>query len=608
MRNANSIPVRRSARSCRYLILLLLAIATGVMGCGGDDPVIVEDPDPVLITQVSAQTVAPGDTVTISGENFGATPAANLVVFNNRLGSAAPLTASVNRLDVVVPQNAASGPMWVETGGVRSNGVELTVTRGIGAVWTVGGSGDSYSFTIPVQSGTERYLIVPCSASQQSASFSYQVAPANATQSSRLERYASSSSAPQGGVLCMYDLLRRWIGSMQLERTGLKPRFASAAVTRTHAQADTMTFYVLNTLTPSTLPSGLPDPNDFSPVVAARIETGRRCYIYADINSPAGGLDPADYAGFRELFDGSIFPTDSTYFGPPTDIDENERVIILFTPVVNDLTPDGTAQTNGFYAGFFGPNDLLPSLFPAGTTNGAEIFYSLVPDPTGLYGNVFSKQQILDVVPPTLAHEFEHMISTGFRLVNYGVSYIQTTWLEEGMAHMAEDVNGDNSSNILRIQRYLPDPGGVPLMGDDTLEQRAAIYLLLRYAADQYGIQILRTMVQSSTVGTATLELVTGEQFFTTFADWLATLYLSGRGITTDSRYQYSSIDLLDTSNFPQPLLVTHRTVGQGAIQDVVAASAGDFFVMRNPVPPAVEFTVTADVAARLRLVVTRIQ
>lgn len=590
--------------------MIFMAAACALLlgyGCGGNDPVIV-NPDPIVIGQVSKTTAEPGDTIVITGENFSATAAANKVVFNNILGSAAPFAATATRIDVIVPHNAAGGPMWVEAGGVKSNAISMGIVHGVGDVWTIGSAGSSYSFKVPVQSGTERYLIIPFSASQQPSFFSYNISPATATQIPVARPAAPAKSQPPiEGRVCLQETLRRWVGEVG-DRTHYRPGQVPKPVVRTGAQPATMTFYVLNTLTPSTLPSGLPDPNDFTAVTADLKKSGSRSYIYADVNMPSGGFDAADYETFGEMFDNSIYPTNSTFFGPPTDIDENDKVIILFTPVVNNLTPDGTAQSLGFYAGFFGPNDLLPGLFPEGTTNGGEIFYSLVPDPLNEYGNPFSKQQVLDVVPPTLAHEFEHMISTGFRLLNYGVSYIQATWLEEGMAHMAEDLNGDNSSNEARISWYFPDPGAVPLMGDDTIQQRAAIYLFLRYVADQLGTQILRTMVEAPKVGTGTVELVTGEQFFSTCADWMATLYLSGRGITSDPRYEYTSIDLRDTFTFPHLLLVTERLVNQGAFSDVVAGAAGDYYILRNPVPPGIEFTLTSTTSAQVRLVAVRIQ
>src|ERR1700686_3644776 len=47
-------------------------------------------------------------------------------------------------------------------------------------------------------------------------------------------------------------------------------------------------------------------------------------------------------------FDNNTFVTDSSYFGNPTDIDGNGRVILLFTGEVNKLTPANSTTSGGF--------------------------------------------------------------------------------------------------------------------------------------------------------------------------------------------------------------------------------------------------------------------
>ena len=50
------------------------------------------------------------------------------------------------------------------------------------------------------------------------------------------------------------------------------------------------------------------------------------------------------------------------------------------------------------------------------------------------------------------------------------------------LAHVAEDLNGDNSSNVARVNLFLEDPGTVTLIhGGDALDERGAEYLFLRY-------------------------------------------------------------------------------------------------------------------------------
>nr|MDP2498556.1 hypothetical protein [Candidatus Palauibacterales bacterium] len=81
-------------------------------------------------------------------------------------------------------------------------------------------------------------------------------------------------------------------------------------------------------------------------VTAAVEAVGSRAAVVQDTAAPdprafeQGGFDPQDFQEIAATFDTLVVPVDSAYFGTPTDIDDNRRVYILFTPKVNDLDPD----------------------------------------------------------------------------------------------------------------------------------------------------------------------------------------------------------------------------------------------------------------------------
>src|SRR5690606_6916213 len=130
---------------------------------------------------------------------------------------------------------------------------------------------------------------------------------------------------------------------------------------------------------------------------------------YVDLDAPANGFTPQDLAGFGAIFDDPIYSTVAGLFGPPTDVDGNNRIIILFTPRVNALTERGA---EGFVAGYFYGCDLVDAN-RCRDTNRAEIFYSMVPDPQGQFGDPRSRAVVQRTVPGILAHEFQHMIHFG---------------------------------------------------------------------------------------------------------------------------------------------------------------------------------------------------
>jgi hypothetical protein len=356
------------------------------------------------------------------------------------------------------------------------------------------------------------------------------------------------------------------------------------------------------------------DPGSYVTVTADLVYDGTHALIYADVNQPTGSFTQPDYDAFGANFDTSIYPTNTDHFGAPTDIDGNGRIIILFTPQVNELTPDGTAQQEGFISGFVLFNDIAPNVVPSGTTNSGEIFYSMVPDPNGETGNSFPKAIVDEVVPGTLAHEFEHLISNGYRFVILGGGsdwrFLQQTWLEEGMAHMAEDLNNMDEQNILRANLYLGTPFATSLLGNaelrprvDTLEQRGGIFLFLRYLADRYGEDILKTIVRDPAIGEASIANVTGVDFHASVADYLATLYLSDRGITSDPRYNYSSFNFLDTFG---DLSVDNRSVGAGGFSGSVRSATGRFHLLSGTTASTIQFGVSSSSSAGVRCVVIR--
>ena len=123
---------------------------------------------------------------------------------------------------------------------------------------------------------------------------------------------------------------------------------------------------------------------------------------------------------------------------------------------------------------------------------------------------------------------------------------MEELWLNEGLSHIAEDLNGFYADNIERADLFMGGPWNTKLTfkDDDSLANRGAAYLFLRLLGDRFGEGIYRNLVQSYYSGTVNIERATGTGFLELFGDWSAALYLSGRGITADPRFNYSSIDL----------------------------------------------------------------
>jgi len=291
-------------------------------------------------------------------------------------------------------------------------------------------------------------------------------------------------------------------------------------------------------------------------------------------------------------FDNITYPTDSSYYGNPTDVDSNQHIILLFTGQINKLTPPNTQ--GGFVGGFFFAGDFFPPTQPAGggpgsfcpESNQAEIFYLLAPDPTGKFGNVRSTSSVRQGTRGTIAHEFQHMINAGNRFLDPTVSSFEATWLDEALAHFAEDAVGRvqrgftdlqpltfrdlvpcNSpcsqandfnaffyQNLARLTYWMVHTGQfspMSKMADTSLATRGAAWAIVRYAADNYSNGNPRSLTHALAAGPDTgvnnFVAATKAPLDTLVKGWLVSMYADHLGIAgLPSEYQYRSYNFRD--------------------------------------------------------------
>jgi hypothetical protein len=313
-----------------------------------------------------------------------------------------------------------------------------------------------------------------------------------------------------------------------------------------------------------------------------------RAIIAVDVidGPPSGLFSQADFDAISAEFDNITYPTGESYFGTPTDIDDNDRIIILYTGRVNQLTPPSTSSS-GFVSGFFFAGDFFP---PTGTptqscpqSNQAEIFYLLVPDPSGTkYGNSHSAAAVRQITRGTMAHEFQHMINAGRRYTDRVAEEFETIWIEEGLAHFAEDAVGrrvrgfgdlqalsfldilpDETArndfnaffvqNLGRFRRWMEAPdtsSGISSAAGENLSSRGAAFALIRYAADNFSNSdpraFTRRLAAGPDTGITNFNRATGAPLDTVLAGWLVANYaddLAGVPVV-NARTQYRSYNL----------------------------------------------------------------
>lgn len=250
-----------------------------------------------------------------------------------------------------------------------------------------------------------------------------------------------------------------------------------------------------------------------------------------------------DYDSLASEFDRNVFGLDVTYFGAPTDIDGNQRVLVLFTTKVNEFSAaqEGEGFAGGFFLGtdladsgdgtkdgepatFGGQGDSDPDDQVCDASNEAEIMWLIAPDPDNSTGEEMSIPQARQAARSTSSHEFQHMLNTGNRTVDApdgGFADVEDTWLDEGLSHVAEEIVGlgrtgkslrDNltaadvlgspeevdafntflGSNFANAARYLHDPQGTQSLAlsdpspiPESLKMRGFAWIFLRWLADQ---------------------------------------------------------------------------------------------------------------------------
>ena len=341
--------------------------------------------------------------------------------------------------------------------------------------------------------------------------------------------------------------------------------------------------------------------------------------VLADTANPEGGFSSEEYFAFGVAMDTLIHPVDTAAFGAPDDIDENGRIVMLFTKAVNQLTPRGS--TAGVVLGFFYGRDLLPRVSGTGECRGSnvsEMFYLLAPDPGGRYSDPRTKADVARNTLSTIAHEYQHLINTSRRLyVTHASQVNEEVWLNEGLSHIAEELvfyrasgfsprrNIDGSQlqlgsttrelfdqyltgNFRRYRLYAIAPdANSPLAGDALLSTRGATWSFLRYLADRAGAtdgDLWRRLVNANLVGVPNLDAALAPSGMATRAalsDWSIAV-LTDDGIATANpafqqpSWHYPSV--MPATGISPSYPLTPRELENAAPLNVVLQAGGNAY------------------------------
>ena len=117
-----------------------------------------------------------------------------------------------------------------------------------------------------------------------------------------------------------------------------------------------------------------------------------------DVENPSGTFSDSELTGLDAFYGARVKGVHDDYFGGVSDVDGNGRVMIVMTKQVNQQD-----DPDSFFGGWSWFRDLYPSEACA-ASNQAEILFGRAPDPTGVLGHAWTKEQTLAYYPFLLTH------------------------------------------------------------------------------------------------------------------------------------------------------------------------------------------------------------
>ena len=267
---------------------------------------------------------------------------------------------------------------------------------------------------------------------------------------------------------------------------------------------------------------------------------GKRVQVYV-ASEDVGRVDPELLKDLVATFDDRIFPVAAASVGLARDVDGDGRFTVLLSSWLSRLG-NGRNAVDGFVR----VSD-LDLAFSAPFGNRCDMMYlstSLKPGPH---------------LRTVLTHEYMHaVVFSGKCRQTEGVGPVvleEEGWLDEALAHLAEDQQAFSRSNIdYRISAFLSQPERYQLVVVDYYAanlfrshgNRGSTYLFLRWCVDQYGPELMPALIHSRLRGTANLEDATGCSFAELFRRWSVALFMSGLDPASkpEQRGTYRSVDV----------------------------------------------------------------
>jgi hypothetical protein len=420
------------------------------------------------VDSVKPATLIPGDSATVYGRSFNATPGNNTITVAGATTAATSGTTSQLKFTVpcvlsgTVPVTVTANGM---TGAPKTRTLQGNVrTLSVGQTMIIRNSAQVPCNEIASAGGSAKYFITVYSANTSaSANDPFQISsdPADPAPVSQLASDNLQEPLTAPGTLGQdrYDfgfqasVDRKHFDLLEKNRVAfnqMKAHFAGDKRMRTDvsfAPVPVNTPPLTKTIRLSNILATSPNTicNSYYTISAHRVYYNGKIAIYEDDSTPVAFKDSANatmhdyYTKIGDQFNADMEPILSTNFGnvlqrdPVTD--NNGVLIALFTPKINN--------TFSGVAGFVVSCDQFPNDQGSGNTNTTsnfgEYFYAYQPtvNGTGYTGN--TPDNWYRTIRSTFIHESKHVVAYSARVVN-GAASFESSAMEEGMARTSEEM------------------------------------------------------------------------------------------------------------------------------------------------------------------------
>ncbi len=615
------------------------------------------EPGSIVLSGVSPNPIVEGQSATLTGAGFSTTVASNRVTLDGT--AATVVSATATSLTIAVPafncQPARSVPVQVKVEGKSSNVVDHPLNPSAFTAVAVGQQAilqDPANFCLqfPASGGPEDYLIGVQSTSEAVTSLtpaSLTAVTGGSNVSAPLAELVSRSSSQ--APLRLADPRRQalWRGHRaaearlrEFERRVLAPQSAEA-LHQSPAAASAVSALVPPTIEEGdVVPIRVPDLDvntctSFKAIDAVARVVGAKGVWLEDVANPTGGYTADDFQQFSDMLDDLVYDTDVDYFGVPSDLDGNGRIVVVITQEINKFSTPAL--------GFVAAADLFPRDVCAASDEG-EVYYGVTPDPSGMFNlGEYSRERGIRDTPTLISHEFAHIIQLSRRFV-LNTHNPMASWTAEGQATLAEEVVGHLEEGRSSGQNYgfavafnTDAPAStdwysdrfvdlVNYFGFETADSRVpgapeecswiarkpanpgpclggrdvygTPWSLLRWVADQYGPTfpggekgLHRAIIDDAGVGYANITDVVGVPINTLLARWAAALYADDRVPGLDPALTLPSWNLFDIfdENLVEAARLVPRSRGFSNFSDAFNVRAGSaaYFRLSGDVRPA---------------------